>query len=85
MTHIDETEVRDMMTSAGFCEVFKLLMKCELNVEDLDDDLISLFVYWSRDMLSLDKVREAAKEVFSGEKVVSNQLTTLWFMVFRKL
>jgi len=70
-----------MMTSVGFCEVYELPIKCQFDVEELDDDFMSLFVFWSGGRLSMETVRKAAKEVYGGEKVIPY---SMWFMVFRK-
>ena len=78
---IDGVQVRDMMTSVGFHECYQLPIEYQLDAEEPNDDLMSVFVFWSRGMLSLENVREAANEVFGNEKCLPNDV---WFGVFEK-
>ena len=78
---IDGVQVRDMMTSVGFHECYQLPIEYQLDAEEPNDDLMSVFVFWSRGMLSLENVREAANEVFGNEICLPNDV---WFGVFEK-
>ena len=80
-TDIDGIQIYDMMTSVGFRDCYQLPIQCEMNVKELDDDFMDLFVFWRRGRLSREQVRDAAKEVFADEKTVPHEM---WLGVFRK-
>lgn len=81
MEVIDGVQVRDVMTSVGFHECYQLPIEYQLDAEEPNDDLMSVFVFWSRGMLSLKEVREAANEVFGNKKCLPNDV---WFGVFER-
>lgn len=81
MEIIGGVQVRDVMTSVGFHECYQLSIEYQLDAEEPNDDLMSVFVFWSRGTLSLEKVREAANEVFGNKKRLPNDV---WFGVFEK-
>jgi len=74
-------EVRNEMTSAGFRLCYELPIRCELNCEKLDDEFMSMFVYWSEGTVTLESVREVAEEEFGGRKT---DPYTMIFQAFRK-
>lgn len=77
----DGVQVRDMMTSAGFIDCYQLPIEWQVDAEELNDDLMSVVVFWSGGKLTLEKVREAVKEVLGGEKCLKNDMC---FGVFQK-
>jgi len=79
---IDGIQIRHMMTSAGFRHCCQLLMIGQMDVEELDDDFLDLFVFWGRGTSSRKEVCNAAEEVFGSEKTVPHEI---WLGVFRKL
>jgi len=78
---IDGIRVSDMMRSAGFCECYQLPINMKFDMEEPDDDLMALFMHWNEGRLSCEQVREAAKEVVGGEKIIPHES---WLGVFRK-
>jgi len=78
---IDVAQVRDMMTSAGFQECYRLPIEFERNVENMDNDSAKMFVWWSGDRLSVDEVRVACNEIIGDTKIMRN---TMYLHVFRK-
>jgi len=81
MEDIDGVQICDMMTSVGFHDCCQLPMKGQMDVEELDDDFLELFAFWSRGSLSREEVRRAAEQVFGNEKTVPHEM---WLGVFRK-
>jgi len=77
----DGVQISDMMAAAGFHECYQLPLGVQLNVQEPNDDLMSVFVYWSRGTLSLDQARDAAKQVFGNLKYIPNET---WFGAFQK-
>ena len=78
---IDGIQISDMMRSAGFCECYQLPITVKVDMEEPDDDLMALFMHWNEGRLSCEQVREAAKEVVGGEKIIPHES---WLGVFRK-
>ena len=78
---VDGVLVRDMMTSVGFLDRYQLSLKYRLDVEEPIEDLLSVFVYWSRGKLSLEQVREALQQVLGGERCLHDDVS---FRVFEK-
>ena len=79
--NLDGVQVHNLLTSAGFLKCYQRPLPVQINVEEPNDDLMSVFVYWSEGLLSLDQVREAAKEVFGSLKYIPNET---WFGAFKK-
>ena len=78
---IDGVQVRDTMTSVGFRDCYQLPIEYQVDAEEPNDDLMSVFVYWSQGTLSLEYVREAAKQVLGSEKCLHDDVL---FGVFEK-
>ena len=79
--YVDGVEVRDTMTSVGFRECYQLCKEYRIDAEEPNDDLMSVFVFWSRGKLSLEKVRQTAEELFGSEKCIQDDV---WFGAFEK-
>ena len=79
----DAAQVCNMMTSAGFRNFYQLPIEYRFDVTEESDgeDLISLFVFWSRGMLSQETIREALREVAGSETSLQ---TDVWFGMFEK-
>jgi len=78
---IDVAQVQDTMTSVGFTSCCALPIECQLLTGDLADDFLSNFVYWTGGLVTLEKVRQVAKEEFGGMKTVP---MTVYLLAFRK-
>ena len=77
---ITDREVVDAVVSVGFELCYERMYNCHLNVEDPDDAFLSLFLLPEKDV-SLEAVRQAAKEVFGDSKRVNHDV---WLAIFRK-
>jgi len=79
----DVVRVRDLMTSAGFRESYQLPVEYRVDLKEESDmeDVISVFEFWSRGMLSRERIREALREVAGSEKCIE---TDAWFGMFEK-
>jgi len=79
----DVVRVRDVMTSAGFHESYHLPVdyRVDLKEESVEEDVISVLEFWSRGMLSRERIREALREVAGSEKCIEFDA---WFGMFEK-
>jgi len=79
----DAIQVCDMMTSAGFHDCYQLPIEYQIDVKEESDeeDLISVFEFWSRGMISHETIRQAIREVSGSEKCIQ---TDVWFGMFKK-
>jgi len=74
-------QICDMMTSVGFKDCYQLVLNCQVDVQEPNDDLMSTIVMWNKGGLSLEEVRRAAREEFGDKKTVLNEN---WFGAFSK-
>ena len=78
---IDGVQIRDMMTKTGFRKCYQLSKEYQIDAKELNDVMMSVFVFLSRGNLTLEKVRQTAEELFGSEKYIPDDV---WFGVFEK-
>jgi len=78
---IDGVQIRDMMTKTGFRKCYQLSKEYQIDAKELNDVMMSVFVFLSRGNLTLEKVRQTAEELFGSEKYIQDDV---WFGVFEK-
>jgi len=79
-SEVDGAQLCEMMTSAGYRSCYELHMKCQLDVEKLDE-FAAWYAYVTGCTLSSEVIHKAAEEVFGGRKTVPHDN---WFGAFRK-
>jgi len=78
---VDGVHVCDLMTSAGFHACYQQRIEYQFDMQEPNDDMLSVFTFLSQGKLSLEQVREAAEKVLGGEKAIQHEM---WLGVFEQ-
>jgi len=81
-SYIDGIQIRDVAKSAGFRECCQLEIECQVDVQEPNDDLMAMIMFFNKHKaMSLKETRRVVKEEFGDMKTVPNDN---WFGAFIK-